>query len=57
MVRAAALDVAGEGDVFEDLAADGAMAADGEVGVALDQEELAVGGGEAAAGIVDLFGG
>ena len=53
---AAAFDVAGEGDVFEDLAADGAMASDGEVGVALDEEELAVGGGEAAHGVVDLFG-
>ena len=44
---AAAFDVAGEGYVFEDFAADGAMASDGEVGFALDEEELAVGGGEA----------
>lgn len=51
---AAALNVAGEGDVFEDFAADGSVAADGEVGVALDQQELAVGGGDAAAGVVDF---
>ena len=54
MLRVAALDVPGESYVFEDLRADGAMAADGEVGLALDEDELAVGGGEAVAGIVDL---
>ena len=32
------------------------MAADGEVGVALDQQELAVGGGERLGGVADLLG-
>ncbi len=32
------------------------MAADGEVGFAFDEEELAVGGGEAGVGVADLFG-
>ena len=47
---------AGQGNVFEDFLADGAVAADGEVGFALDQQELPVGGGEAGGGVVDLFG-
>src|SRR6185437_6527659 len=42
-----ALDSAGESNVFEDLAADGAMAAGGEVSIALDEQELSVGCGEA----------
>ena len=50
-------DVRGEGDVLEDAIADGAMSADGEVGFAFDEDELAVCGGQAAVGIVDLFGG
>src|SRR6201996_5156589 len=49
-------DVFGESDVLEDAIADSAMAADGEVGFAFDEEELAVGGGKAAGRIVDLLG-
>jgi hypothetical protein len=52
-----ALDVPGEIDVFEDGAADGSVAADGEVGRAVDEEELAVGSGDALGGVVDLGGG
>jgi hypothetical protein len=52
----AAFDVLGEGDVFEDVATDDAVAAYGEVGVALDEEELSVGGSETACRIVDLVG-
>ncbi len=51
------LDVAGEGDVLEDGSSKGAVAADREVGVAFDEDELSVGGGDAAGGVVDLLHG
>jgi len=48
--------VLGEGDILEDAFAYGAMAADGEVGFAFDQQKLAVGRGEATGWVVDLLG-
>ena len=54
---AAAFDITGEGHVFEDFAADGAMASYSEVGFLLDEEELAVGGGEAATGSLTSWDG
>ena len=52
-----ALEVAGEGYVFEDFRADGAVASDGGVGFGVDEEELAVGGGEAVGAVGDEGGG
>ena len=44
-----------ERDVFEDTLADGTVSSDCKVGIAFDQDELTVGGGEAACWVVDLL--
>src|SRR5437773_1199886 len=54
--REVGADGAGEGDVLQDLFADQAVAAEVEVDVAADEQELAVGGGERRSGVANLFG-
>lgn len=47
-------DILGEDDVFDDLVADGGVAADGVIGRAMEEKTLAVGGSEAGVvGVVD----
>jgi len=46
----------GEGDVLEDFETEGAMAADGEVRLGFDEDELAVGGGDSACRVIHLGG-
>jgi len=51
------VDAPGEGDVFEEVVFDGGVSSDSAVGVAGEEEELAVGEGAGVAGPVDAFEG
>ncbi len=48
------LDAASKGDVFKDFSGDSGVAADGVVGQALNEQELAIGGGDGRLRIVNV---